>query len=427
MRYSIIGATVEQVRSVGGAAIKAAPRAGIIFANLTPEQANRLRAMGCRVSEVAKVQAPVRAAVYPPSPILAAPLYTPGQVIELTGFDKARAVTSPPLYGSGVNLALIDSGIRETHVDIAGHVVYSKNYTSDPMEDDFNHGTSVCSVALAVAPQCSILNLKILDKNGEGSDENVVLAIDDCIGLWDAQSQYAPSVINLSVGALDDGDPNNPMRVACRAAIARNIWVVAACGNSGPVAGTITSPACEKDVFAIGSAEYLPDQNSFVVSDFSSRGPTKEGLVKPDVIMFGENLLMDSSQSDTATVAKSGTSFAAPFCSGIAVLIFESWKRRVVVTQPITVTGAPLQIIWPFSPETALDNYIPPVCIKPQGVAAGKDDDYGYGLPLGTLIMQTLGLVSTVDISSIISPMMGIFALGMLGMMMVPMVKSAVR
>ena len=63
--------------------------------------------------------------------------------------------------------------------------------------------------------------------------------------------------------------------------------------------GTINCPACEQYVMAVGSAHYLPESNTFVVSDFSSRGPTQEGLVKPDVVLFGEDIVVASSQSDT--------------------------------------------------------------------------------------------------------------------------------
>ncbi|GAI80043.1 unnamed protein product, partial [marine sediment metagenome] len=143
-----------------------------------------------------------------------------------------------------------------------GRVIYRKNYTSDPMQDGFDHDTGVCSIALTMAPLCNILNLKALDNKGVGTDEDVTLAIDDCISLHDTDPDIAPSVINLSLGAPDDANPDNPLRVASRAAIDRGIWVLASAGNSGPAPYSITCPACEQYVLAIGAVQYLPEGES---------------------------------------------------------------------------------------------------------------------------------------------------------------------
>ena len=411
------GATIQQVRSAGGTGIKEARRTGIIFANLSKTQADRLRAMGCQVFEVGKVAATVMPpTIAPPAPVEAAPTYSLEQLVEAAGYDELRMIIDPPLYGSGFSIAIIDTGIRETHEKI-DRVVYSKNYTSDPMEDGFDHGTGVCSVVLAVSPLCNVLNLKVLDEEGDGSEEDVVMAIDDCIDLHDTQSDIAPSVINLSLGTPDDGNPNNPMRVACRAATDKGIWVFASVGNEGPTPGTITSPACERYVAAVGSLKYEP----LVVSSWSGRGPTKEGLVKPDIVIFGEDVAMASSESDTATIAKSGTSFAVPFASSMGLLYHEGLYRKA--RQIEQVLGMPPGEIYFITMQEALDIYLPLICVKPEGVAAGKDYDYGYGLPYGPLITQSLGLEPIVGISTLIMPLI---VIGMMGAMM-PMMTEGMK
>lgn len=215
MRYAIIGSSVQQVRSVGGTEVKEAHRVGVIFATLTPEQAARLESSGCQIEQVTKVKSPVA----PPAPIVAEPTYTPEQLAQAAGMEDLKRVYYPLLCGDGINLAILDTGIRESHDQIRGSIVYSRNFTSDPMRDGFGHGTGVCSIALAVAPLCRILNMKVLDNQGEGTDEGVVLAIDDCIGLHVTRPDVAPLVINVSVGKADDGNPNNTLRTACRAAI----------------------------------------------------------------------------------------------------------------------------------------------------------------------------------------------------------------
>lgn len=415
MRYAIIGATIDDVRAVGGTDIKEACSTGIIFASLSEEQVALLISMGYHVIEVKGVEVPLIAPPTPITPIVAGPVYTPQSLISLAGLDQLRNVTDPPLYGENMSIAIIDTGIRETHEQIKGRVVYSKNYTSDPMADGFDHGTGVCSIVLTVAPSANILNLKVLDSKGQGTEEEAVLAIDDCIILHDTRLDIAPSVINLSFGSPDDGNPNNILRIACRAAIDRSILIAAAAGNSGPNPGTIMSPACERYVGAVGSCRPEP----FAVSEFSSRGPTLEGFIKPDAVLFGESIEMASSASDSATTTKSGTSFAAPFGSAMILMFQEGILRRVTypegVPEGLDVTTQRL-----FTAQELMDVWAPRISTKPQGVAAGKDNSYGYGLPVGALVLKMLQPVA-IDISG----MLGMVAVvGMVGMMATTMTKA---
>ncbi|NVM23911.1 MAG: S8 family serine peptidase [Desulfobacterales bacterium] len=265
---------------------------------------------------------------------------------------------------------------------------------------------------------CNILNLKVLDDEGIGTEEEVVLAIDDCINMYEEGSLYAPDVMNLSLGAPDDGNPNNPLRVACRAAIEKGIWVMASAGNGGPAMSTITSPACERYVGAVGSVKYEP----FQVSTWSSRGPTKEGVAKPDAVFFGEDIVVASSESDTATVAKSGTSFSTPFISGLTVLYHEGVIRRVQVETGVLPGVTEKREL--VSLERMLDEGLPIICVKPQEVFAGKDYDYGYGMPWGTLVAQEMGITPAVDISYIVSIVTPFLVLGMMGMVISSMTEG---
>ena len=63
------------------------------------------------------------------------------------------------------------------------------------MEDGFDHGTGVASIAVAIAPQCGMVNLKVIDNSGNGDEESVVMGIDEAISLWDT---------NPDRGALSD-------------------------------------------------------------------------------------------------------------------------------------------------------------------------------------------------------------------------------
>lgn len=428
MRYSVIskGLTISQLQDAimkcEGRNLKIATASKQIFCDLDDAAVAKLKAIDCIITKVHGVKVDIMPPIVtPPTPVAGIPTYTPEELVIALGFEEIRPIMEPPLYGEGFNLAVVDTGIRESHEKINGRVVYSKNYTKDQMRDGFNHGTAVCSIVLAVVPLCNILNLKVLDDKGEGTEEEVALAVDDCITLHDTNPSIAPLVINLSLGSPDDGDPNNPLRVACRVAVDKGIWVIASAGNSGPAPYSITCPATEKYVMAVGSVKYDP----FIISDWSSRGPTLEGLVKPDAVMFGENLVLASSVSDTATIAKSGTSFSTPFGSGFGVLYWEMAAKGARPVTPLpgvtyppgweTLLGIPPKEAW---------KYFPNITIKPEGVAPGQDYDYGWGLPFGPLMIQALRLRPLVDITTIMEPMMAIVTLAMLATLISPMMRG---
>ncbi len=432
MRYAVISERLaiaelqNEVKRCGGRNLRVASASRQVFCDLEAAAVDKLKATGCIVSKVGGVKAAIIPSPRVPTPIAAAPVYSPEELIWATGLEDMRFLIEPPLYGEGFNIAIIDTGIRETHERIAGHIIYSKNYTSDPMRDGFNHGTGVASIVTTVAPLCNILNLKVLNDKGEGTEEELTLAVDDCLAMYDAREVITPLIINMSLGSPDNGNPNSPMRVACRAAIERGIWVAAAAGNDGPSSGTILSPACEKYVFAVGSAKY---DTPFSVSDFSGRGPTKEGLVKPEALMFGENIVLASSESDTATIAKTGTSFATPFMSAAALLYHEGWLKVKYIGEPFPTmwTGRfpELEVLEvPPNIDIIIDRYLGQISAKPQGVALGKDNAYGYGIIAGGLIASALGVVPVTDVTIMMASLTPILGIGILSMVLAPMIKA---
>ncbi len=429
MRYAVISGRLNitelqnEVKRYGGKNLRVAPASKQVFCDLEPAAIDKLRAAGCIVSKVGGVKAAVMPPVVtPPTPVAAVPTYTPAEVLTLVGFEELRQLFTPAIYGEGFNVAVIDSGILESHELVAGRVVYRKNYTPDPMRDGLNHGTGVCSIVLAGAPLCGILNLKVLNEKGEGTEEAVSLAIDDCISLWDTQPDIAPVAINLSLGSPDDGNPYNPLRVACRTAIEGGIYVGASCGNAGPQAGTITCPACEHYVCAVGSVKYLPDDGAYIISDWSSRGPTQyEGLIKPDVVMFGEDISMASSDSNTATIAKSGTSFATPIISSFGLLYIQAMSMIPVITHLF-----PIPEIVPRYPEAVplnkmIDEFFPHICLREE---EAKNNEVGWGMVFGPLVAQAIGVRPAIDIEILTSSMGPILMLGLLGMVMGGMIKG---
>jgi len=209
-----------------------------------------------------------------------------------------------------------------------------------------------------------------------------------------------PNVINLSLGGEDDGDPDNPVRVACRQASTEyGLDVIAAAGNTGPKMTTIMLPACEPEVIAVGAVETTGE---LVIWEKSSRGPTVQGETKPDFVIWGTNLEMASDKSDDGYLTKSGTSFAAPMLAGLTGLLWESGRRTYGEG-------------WPFR-WTDARQFAPYFSTKPADAPVKKDNAYGFGLPaMGTMLGQVAQVESPVQGAMETFPM--IMMLGMMGVM----------
>jgi serine protease AprX len=314
-------------------------------------------------------------------------------------FYLLRSYFMPPLTGTGLTVAVLDSGIRKTHQSLQGKVIYEANFTDSPtLGDVFGHGTQVAFVVAGgmhalgekagVSPGALLMNIKVISDEGIGTDESVILGIDKVCdlaeaarkgGLYPTDDMY-PNVINISFGGEDDGDPDNPVRVACRqASQTYGLDVVAAAGNFGPKLTTITLPACEPEVIAVGAVETTGE---LVIWDKSSRGPTIRGETKPDFVMWGTDIEMASDKADDEYVTKSGTSFSAPMLSGLTGLLWESGRRAYGEG-------------WPFR-WTQAREVAPYFCTKPAEAAINKDNSYGFGLPaMGSMLGQMTQITAT--------------------------------
>jgi len=391
-RYAIVGVdTLDQAfleylltPPICGVKVVQAPHCKQVFVTLTEKAASLLTSSGYKLFPIEGVKSSVISA---PIDIIGSYDLSPGDTFDLLGLSNFKLTVSPPLSGAGYCVAVIDSGIRSTHQLLGESVVFSKNFTEDEDGDQFDHGTGVASVVHSVTPDAMILDLKVLDSTGEGSEESIILAINECISLLSTDPDIAPNIVNMSLGAPDDGNPDNPVRSACREAMAQGIIIVAAAGNDGPDSNTVGIPACEPYVVAVGSVS----KPGLAVSEFSSRGPTTEGNTKPDTTFVGENLVIASSQHDAETFAKSGTSFSTPLVSAVMLLVIEGVVRTYDIKEFIGKN--------PFASDLVIDNMLPSICSKPKGVSAEKDNNYGYGLPVGSMTYQTTTAAGMIDIT----------------------------
>jgi len=393
MRYSITSkglspAQVEgELKRIGATNVAKTKLLGHVFCDLNTEQAKALSLVsGLLVKPIKEYKTDQVETALPPVETFSDVFYL------------LRSYFMPPLTGTGVTVAVLDSGIRKTHRSLMNKVIFEANYTESPTpEDIFGHGTQVAFIVAGglhspgekagVSPGASIMNLKVISDEGLGSDESIILGIDKVCdlaeaarkkGLWPTDELY-PNVINLSLGGEDDGDEDNPVRAACRQASSDyGIDVIAAAGNSGPKMTTMMLPACDPEVIAVGAVE---TDDELIVWEKSSRGPTVQGETKPDFVIWGTNLEMASEKSDEDFVTKSGTSFAAPMLSGLTGLLWESGRKAY---------GEGWLFRWTEARQLAL--YF---STKPQDAPVKKDNAYGFGLPaMGTM----LGQVSQVSV-----------------------------
>ena len=396
MRYAVIskGLSLEQLeaeaKKLGATDVKKTKLLSQVFCELDEAQATKLTAVpGLAVKLIKEYKTAQVMTELPPVETISDVFYL------------LRSYFTPPLTGTGLTVAVLDSGVRKTHQSLRNKVVYEANFTDSPSPDDvFGHGTQVAFVVAGgmhalgeksgVSPGASIMNIKVISDEGLGSDESIILGIDKVCdlaeaarrnGLWPTDDLY-PNVVNLSLGGEDDGDEDNPVREACRqASLVYGLDVVAAAGNSGPKMTTMMLPACEPEVIAVGAIETMDE---LLVWDKSARGPTVQGETKPDFVIWGTNLEMASHKNDEEYVAKSGTSFAAPMLSGLTGLLWESGRRAY---------GEAWSFRW-----TEARQFAPYFSTKPADAPVKKDNAYGFGLPaMGTMLGQVSQVSAPAD------------------------------
>jgi serine protease AprX len=288
-------------------------------------------------------------------------------------FGAAAVPTDHPgVDGHGVGLCVVDTGVDPNHEQIAPRTVTFKDLVNGRTTayDDQGHGTHVTSIAAGdgvggasaatfrgVAPAANLYAAKVLDSSGYGANDVVAAGVQWCV------NQPGVSVLSMSLGDTAGGDGTDAVSLAVNAAVAAGDVVVVAAGNSGDLPGTIDAPGTATGAITVGA---VSDWSSPVGTDrhddgiwlasFSSRGPTVDGRVKPDVAGPGMSVRAALAGTTSGYVTESGTSMATPYVAGAAVLARE-----------VAPSATPAQIRSALT-STALDVG-----------AAGTDNEYGAG------------------------------------------------
>ncbi|MTI66277.1 MAG: peptidase S8 [Firmicutes bacterium] len=243
--------------------------------------------------------------------------------------------------GKKVTVAVIDTGVTP-HNDLIkpkNRIVGFKDFVNGKNKpyDDNGHGTHVAGIIAGngyasnkkysgIAPEANILAVKALDESGSGNTSDIVSAIEWVIETKDV---YDTKILNLSLGSpATNPYSSDPLARAAEEAVRAGITVVAAAGNSGPSAKTILCPGNSPSVITVGAIDdnKTPEPNDDFIAPFSSRGPTKDGIKKPDVVAPGVDI-MSLSNAGSNYVSLSGTSMATPVVSGSCCLLYQKAKK----------------------------------------------------------------------------------------------------
>ncbi|MFJ2788928.1 MULTISPECIES: S8 family peptidase [unclassified Streptomyces] len=233
--------------------------------------------------------------------------------------------------GTGVKIAVLDTGIEAAHPDLKGQVIGEANFSASPDTKDRNgHGTHVASIAAGtgagsagkhkgVAPGAKVLSGKVLDDDGRGDDSSIVAGME-----W-AVAQGA-DIVNLSLGGWDTPGTDPKEAQVEKASAEKGVLFAIAAGNDGRSARTVGSPGSAPSALTVGGV----DDND-AMYEMSSGGPLPDGSVKPDITAPGVGITAASSPGSTIErmfgqnppgyVTISGTSMATPHVAGAAALL----------------------------------------------------------------------------------------------------------
>lgn len=215
--------------------------------------------------------------------------------------------------GSGVKVAVIDSGIDYNHTELSGAHVGGYNFvsnTNDPFDDN-GHGTHVAGTVAAAmngvgvvgtSPGVNLYSLKVLDSSGGGYWSDVIAAVE-----WTVTEGI--ELTNNSYGA--GSDPGTLVRSAFDNSAAAGVLHIAAAGNSGNCGGrgnSVGYPARYDSVVAVAATNQNDNRPCF-----SSTGPSVE-LAAPGVSI-------NSTVPGGGYASWSGTSMASPHVAGTAALV----------------------------------------------------------------------------------------------------------
>tara|TARA_B100000579_G_scaffold435652_1_gene459469 strand:- start:4434 stop:6260 length:1827 start_codon:yes stop_codon:yes gene_type:complete len=278
------------------------------------------------------------------------------QLENAIGIHNVDTVWDFGYTGEGISIAIIDTGIDPLHVGL--NDMDDDPLTADPKVvafydaldgsgddgsgeteayDDQGHGSHCAGIAAGtgaidegptsdgstpyrgVAPDAWLVGVKVLDGSGSGSFEEVMRGMEWTI---DNKVKYNIRAASMSLGGpwLFDLTQEQEERITQLAneMVAAGIALMIAAGNDGAY-GTIGTPGAAKDVITVGATDDSKD-----LAPYSSKGPTYEGQIKPNVAAIGSSVNSVLANTGNGYDEFSGTSMATPMVAGMAALLLQA-------------------------------------------------------------------------------------------------------
>jgi subtilisin family serine protease len=240
--------------------------------------------------------------------------------------------------GQGVLVAMLDTGFNRHHEslihldvvaewDFINHDPVTRDEPGDPA-GQHNHGTYTLSTLGGYSPghligpawEASFALAKTERVNTEIQQEE-----DDYVRALEWADSLGADVVSSSLGYFDwytysDMDGNTAVTtVAADIAAEKGIAVITAAGNEGPLPWPgIIAPSDGDSVIAVGAVDWTR-----TIASFSSRGPTFDGRIKPDICAQGVGVRCASPSDSLAYLSVGGTSLSTPLAAGAAALCLE--------------------------------------------------------------------------------------------------------
>ena len=301
--------------------------------------------------------------------------------------EYSPVVWDKGLYGEGINVAVLDTGVDNEHetfgvyadqsvrrfiagmncdggcpTDENGNYQFTTDEDSNEDPDDFDgHGTHVASTVLGmggdddedgdgeidfigVAPGARLIDMKVMADWGSGSAADINEAIEACIENvntdWenDGEKNNGVHIMSMSLGTTSDSDGTDSQSQLVNQANAAGIAVIIAMGNDGDE--EVPSPAAADWSIAVGAIDNNDNvnRNDDDLASYSNYGPRQDDgdndrwdELKPSVVAPGSDIRAAAGHANffgdsnaQGWSTLSGTSMATPIVAGLAALLLEA-------------------------------------------------------------------------------------------------------
>jgi subtilisin family serine protease len=310
---NVVAAAQERIKSLGGKVLFTYTSSLIGFSVKVPaegEQAQRAVQALRELSGVAYIEADQKVSgdtIQPPNPPTVPPAGLDRTSERLLPLDTKYTYSET---GIGVQVYILDSGIRTTHTEFAGRAsgAFTAIMDGNGTNDCNGHGTNVAGIVggatFGIAKGVTLHAVRVLDCGNAGTEAGVIAGVD-----WLTNNATHPAVANMSLG----GGVSTALDTAVTNSINSGVIYVVSAGNNNADACS-QSPARVPAAITVGAVNPTNDTRA----SFSNFGTCL------DLFGPGVNILSAGIASDTATSTFSGTSQAAPHVAGVAARYLET-------------------------------------------------------------------------------------------------------